>query len=51
MTTFLIPKVHEKTEDELKQLLINLNDLLAKVDTANVVLKQTKSMVMLLLYI
>ena len=35
-------KVHKQAEDELQRLLANLNDLLVKVTTANVVLKQTK---------
>ncbi|XP_028398155.1 golgin subfamily A member 6-like protein 22 [Dendronephthya gigantea] len=34
--------VHKQAEDELRQLQANLNDLLVKVNTANVVLKQTK---------
>ena len=38
-------QVHKQAEDDLQQLLGNLNDLLVKVDIANVVLKQTKGIV------
>lgn len=34
--------IHKQSEEALQELSNNLNDLLAKVDTANVVLKQTK---------
>ena len=41
---FVFLKVHGKAERELQLLSDNLKNLLEKVDTANVVLRQTKGM-------